>query len=61
MQLIPSRVSKLPVGFPDRGDPIRNALFSEGDEDFIDFIEVSKTFFLLKMPLFVLEMPNDRP
>ena len=41
MQLIRSKKSRLPAGSADRSDTIRNALYSEYDPDFIDFIEVS--------------------
>ena len=40
-QLIRSKKSRLPTGAADRSDTIRNALYSEYDPDFIDFIEVS--------------------
>ena len=40
-QLIRSKKSRLPPGAADRSDTIRNALYSEYDPDFIDFIEVS--------------------
>jgi len=41
MQLMPSKKSRVPQGLPDRSDTIRRALYSEGDDDFVDFIEVS--------------------
>lgn len=31
----------MPKGSREGSDPIRSALFSEDDEDFIDFVEVS--------------------
>ena len=40
-KLITSKKSRVPAGLPDRSDSIRRALYSEGDEDFVDFIEVS--------------------
>jgi len=38
-QLIRSKKSRIPPGAADRSDTIRNALYSEYDPDFIDFIE----------------------
>jgi len=40
-QLIRSKKSRIPAGAADSSDTIRNALYSEYDADFIDFIEVS--------------------
>lgn len=40
MKLI-TKKSRLPAGLADKSDSIRRALCSEGDEDFVDFIEVS--------------------
>ena len=45
MQLVPSKKARVPAGLPDRSDTIRRALYSEGDNDFIDFIEVSLSEF----------------
>ena len=39
--LIRSKRSRVPRNAPPRSDTIRRALFSEDDDDFIDFIEVS--------------------
>lgn len=39
MKLIPSKKSRVPAGLPDCSDSIRRALYSEGDDDFVDFIE----------------------
>ncbi len=41
--LIRSKRSRVPKGSRERSDPIKNALCSEDDDDFIDFIEVSLT------------------
>ena len=43
MKLITSKRSRLPAGLADRSDSIRQAMQSEGDEDFVDFIEVSSS------------------
>lgn len=40
-RLIRSKRSRVPKGSQERSDPIRSALYSEDDEDFIDFVEVS--------------------
>ena len=40
-RLIRSKRSRVPKGSRERSDTIRNALYSESDPDFIDFIEVS--------------------
>lgn len=40
--LIRSKHSRIPRGSRERSNPIRRALQSEDDDDFIDFIEVSK-------------------
>lgn len=40
-EMIRSKKSRVPPGAPDRSDTIRRALYSEGDDDFCDFIEVS--------------------
>jgi len=45
LKLITSKRSRLPAGLPDRSDSIRQAMQSEGDEDFVDFIEVSSSGF----------------
>lgn len=39
MKLITSKKSRVPAGLPDRSDSVRRALYSEGDDDFVDFIE----------------------
>lgn len=36
-----SKRSRVPKGSAEGSDPIRSALYSEDDEDFIDFVEVS--------------------
>ena len=41
LKLIPSKKSRVPAGLPDCSDSVRRALYSEGDDDFVDFIEVS--------------------
>lgn len=40
-KLIRSKKSRVPIGAAERSDTIRRALYSEDDDDFIDFIEVS--------------------
>ena len=40
-RLIRSKRSRVPKGSRERSDPIRSAIFSEDDDDFIDFVEVS--------------------
>lgn len=44
-QLVRSKKSRLPPGAADGSDTIRNALYSEYDPDFIDFIEVRTACF----------------
>ena len=69
MQLIRSKKSRLPAGSADRSDTIRNALYSEYDPDFIDFIEVSSDaqpfyFSLYTWLTFIFlrpEMPHNWP
>ena len=45
-KMIRSKKSRVPVNAADKSDSIRMALYSEGDDDFIDFIEVSPFFHL---------------
>ena len=40
-KLIRSKKSRVPLGAEERSDTVRRALYSEDDDDFIDFIEVS--------------------
>jgi len=40
-RLIRSKRSRVPKGSRERSDTIRNALYCEDDDDFIDFVEVS--------------------
>ena len=56
MQLIRSKKTRLPAGSADRSDTIRNALYSEYDPDFIDFIEVSSLMSPFTRPL---KLPTD--
>ena len=49
--LIRSKKSRVPASAAARSDTIRRVLYSEGDEDFIDFIEVSDDFLT---PCFIL-------
>ena len=42
-QLIRSKRSRVPKGSREGSDPIKSVLYSEDDDDFIDFIEVSVT------------------
>ena len=43
----------MPKGSRERSDPIRDAIFSEDDDDFIDFVEVSSTRELRQPQAFV--------
>lgn len=56
MKLITSKKSRVPAGLPDRSDSVRRALYSEGDDDFVDFIEVSKSDICL---IVALAIEND--
>lgn len=56
MKLITSKKSRVPAGLPDRSDSVRRALYSEGDDDFVDFIEVSKSDICL---IAALAIEND--
>jgi len=40
-RLTRSKRSRVPKGSREGSDPIRSAIFSEDDDDFIDFVEVS--------------------
>lgn len=65
-RLIRSKHSRVAKGSREGSDPIRNAIFSEDDDDFIDFVEVSSvqvpyiTIIAFFLYIFV-EMPNNRP
>lgn len=45
-KIIPSKNSRIPEGTNERSCTIREALFSEEDADFLNFIEVSRKVLL---------------